>query len=74
MSPYDTRYSQVSEKRPIVYFDASYQKKFSTPKTVKVFFTLTGNADVGSYVDYAFVLTNKNMSIRCDERRHLDLL
>ena len=52
MSPYDTRYSQVPEKRPIVNFDASYQKNFSTPKTVKVILTLTVDADVGSYVDY----------------------
>ena len=64
---------RFQKKRPIVSFDASYQKIFSTPKTAKVIFTLTGDADVGSYVDYAFVLTNKNMSNSCDGRRHLDL-
>ena len=35
-------------------------KKHSTPKKVKVFFTLTSDADVGSYVDFLFVLTIKS--------------
>ena len=43
-------------------------------QTTEVIFTLTGDVDVGSWVDCALVLTNRNVSFSSDGQSHLDFI
>ena len=41
---------------------------------MEVIFKLTGDVDIGGYVDCAFVITNKSISFSSEGQRHLDFI
>ena len=55
-------------------FDKRYRENFTASQQIKIEFKFfSGNSDAGIY-GYAFVLTNKLVSISSDGQRHCDVL